>query len=280
MLAIYLYREGERTQRLVLAKETIILGSSAGADVRLAGVGIAPEHCRLQRRAAGCFLVRDGGTVHVNGKLVDKAAPLYDTDRVFVGEYSFMIEWLARAPDATEEKLLAAIAAGDAATHLVYADWLEENGDLRRAELLRCQDALRALAGRDDPAFVEHSRRLRQLATVVDLEWRMRVASAPVEGCRAQVRFDFQCPKQWNELAETGTPEIRFCDLCREQVFYCATLLEARQHAWYGRCVAVDPANERRPDDLEPLAPTGRVTAERAPIVGMLAMPQPPDGES
>lgn len=254
MLAIYLYREGTRTQRITSDKDEISLGTCPDADVRLEGADIAARHCKLVIQPAGCLLVCEAGTTRVNGKLLERSTPLYATDKVFVGGYSFMIETLARAPDATEEQLLADIAAGDDASRMVYADWLETHGDLRRAEFLRCQEALRELAGEDPatrPAFVEHSRRLRQLATVVELEWRMKVARAPVEGCNVHVRFDFLCPKQWSDLVETERPEIRFCDLCRQQVFYCTTLREAREHAWRSRCVAVDIANERTPHDLD-----------------------------
>ncbi|HLL20863.1 MAG TPA: TIGR02996 domain-containing protein [Kofleriaceae bacterium] len=264
MLAIYLYDGEGRTQRILSEKDEIWLGTRADVDIPLAGRHIAGRHCRLLVRPAGCFLVREGGEVKVNGKTIEKAAPLYTTDKVYVGSYSFMIESLERAPDVVEEKLLADIAAGDDPSRAVYADWLEENGDPRRAEFLRCQEMLGALIA-DDPetrlAFAEQARRLRQLATLVDLEWRMRVARAPVEACKVELRIELRCPKQWSDLVETPSPDVRFCELCRQQVFYCTTVAEARQHAWRGRCVAVDIANERTPHDLE----------RPPPMVGMIA---------
>jgi uncharacterized protein (TIGR02996 family) len=264
VLAIYLYKEGARTQRITSEKDEIWLGTRADADIKLEGSDVAARHCKLVVRPAGIFLVREAGELKVNGKPLDRSTPLYATDKVFVGTYSFMTETLARKPDANEEKLLLDIAAGDDASRMVYADWLEENGDLRRAEFLRTQELMRSLQS-DDPdtrmTFVEQSRRLRQLATLVDLEWRMRVARAPVEGCNVHVRFDFQCPKQWSDLVETESPDVRFCGLCRQQVFYCTTIPEARQHAWRGRCVAVDIANERTKHDLD----------RPPPMVGMIA---------
>ena len=265
VLAIYLYREGARTLRITSEKDEIWLGTRPDVDVQLEGSDVAARHCKLVVRPAGLFLVREAGEVKVNGKSLDKSTPLYSTDKVFVGNYSFMTETLSRAPDANEEKLLLDIAAGDDASRMVYADWLEENGDIRRAEFLRCQELLRSLETDDPEArmlFVEQSRRLRQLATLVDLEWRMRVARAPVEGCNVHVRFDFACPKQWSDLVETEHPDVRFCELCRQQVFYCTTIPEARQHAWRGRCVAVDIANERTKHDLE----------RTPPMVGKIAL--------
>jgi hypothetical protein len=88
----------------------------------------------------------------------------------------------------------------------------------------------------------------------------MRVARAPVEGCRA-ARFDFLCTQQWSDLEETGASEVRHCNLCKQQVFYCTTIAEARTHAWRGRCVAIDIANERSKHDLE----------RPPPMVGMIA---------
>lgn len=261
MLAIYLYREGARTLRIMSDRSEVRLGSARDADVKLEGPAIEALHCRLVVQAAGTLLVRERGEVKVNGKSVERSVPLYATDKVFVGPYSFMIETLDYVPDPLEDKLLADIAAGDDASRIVYADWLETNGDIRRAEFLRAQEALRDLgaAGLEHAArvaFLEHSRRLRQLATLIDVEWRMRVARAPVEGCRVNVRFDFACPKQWSDLVETEAPDVRFCDLCREQVFYCTSIAEARQHAWRGRCVAVDIANERSANDLDRPAPS------------------------
>jgi uncharacterized protein (TIGR02996 family) len=264
VLAIYLYREGSRTVRIMSQKHEIWMGNRGDADIKLEGGDVAARHCRLVVQAAGILLVRETGDVKVNGRPLERSTPLYATDKVFVGPYSFMIEALERAPDPTEEQLLADIAAGDDASRLVYADWLESNGDIRRAEFLRTQEAMRDLPAHDADArltFVEHSRRLRQLATLIDLDWRMHVARAPVEGCKVNVRFDFACPKQWSDLVETENPEVRNCDLCRQQVFYCTSIPEARQHAWRGRCVAVDISNERTKHDLE----------RPPPMVGMIA---------
>lgn len=263
MLAIYLYREGERTQRITSTKDEIWLGTHAEADVPVHGKGVVDRHCKLVVRPAGCFLVEEAGQVRINGKAIAKATPLYETDKVFLGAYSFMIETLERAPDPTEEKLLADIAAGDDDSRVVYADWLEENGDIRRAEFLRVQEALRALTAHDADtrvAFVEQSRRLQHLALLVDLAWRMKVVRAPVEGCKV-ARFDLPCTQQWSGLAETGFPDVRLCTLCHQEVYYSTTLAEARSHAWRGRCVAVDLANERSRGDLDRTQPVPRMIA-------------------
>jgi uncharacterized protein (TIGR02996 family) len=247
VLAIYLCKSGGVTQRLLSEKDEMWLDTD--------------PPCKVVVRPAGCVVE---GNVQINGKRVEKPTPVYAQDRVYVGEHSFMIEVIDRAPDAKEEKLLADIAAGDDEARDVYADWLEENGDVRRAEFLRVQELLRTIEV-SDPSFVERSRELRQLAALVDLDWRIRVARTAVEGCRTSVKFDFVCPKQWSDLVETELAEVRFCDLCREQVFYCTTVAEARNHAWRGRCVAVDLTNERTQGDLDrpPIAKVGMIAPRR-----------------
>jgi hypothetical protein len=51
-------------------------------------------------------------------------------------------------------------------------------------------------------------------------------------------------------LQLTQHEEIRFCDHCREFVFYCTSIDEAKEHARQGHCVAVDPGLSRIPGDL------------------------------
>jgi len=56
----------------------------------------------------------------------------------------------------------------------------------------------------------------------------------------------------WGTLAPTAEPGVRHCGGCGDNVYYAASVLEARRHARLGRCVAVDLAEERTPDDLRP----------------------------
>ncbi|MEM7757009.1 MAG: pentapeptide repeat-containing protein [Cyanobacteria bacterium P01_A01_bin.40] len=53
------------------------------------------------------------------------------------------------------------------------------------------------------------------------------------------VRFDYQCPKYWDNLQATEDESIRFCDACQENVFYCSDKQEAEQHALQGHCIAI-----------------------------------------
>ena len=159
-----------------------------------------------------------------------------------------------------ETTLLRAIAKHDEASRLVYADWLEANGDLARAEFLRLQQALVGPAPADTAGralFKRRSDRLRVLAESIDPAWRIAVARPLVENCDAH--FDFACPMEWGQLAETRDTNVRACSLCEEHVYYCTTIGEARRHAAQNHCVAIDITVERRPNDLVQIQKRGKM---------------------
>ena len=244
MLAIYLYREGARTLRITSDKDEIWMGSHADADIKLDGV--LARHCKLVVRAAGCLLVNEAGTVHVNGKPLDKSTPLYATDKVYVGAYSFMIEMLERAPDPTEEKLLADITAGDDASRqlrrLARAPWRRPP---RR--VLRTQELMRSCRPHAGP-------RARTVRSSVAPLLRSRRSSiradarrgSPVEDARFTC-LRFRVPEAWS-AGRTGPLDIRdaTCAASRSLAPRCRCAPACR-----GRCVAIDIANENaRPDSI------------------------------
>ena len=164
--------------------------------------------------------------------------------------------------DDHETALLRAIARNhDEASRLVYADWLEGQGDATRAEFLRLQQALVGPAPADDAGrakFKRRSDRLRALAETIDPAWRALVARPLVENCDAH--FDFACPMEWGQLTATADPNVRACNLCEEPVYYCTTIADARKHAAVNRCVAIDITVERRPNDLVQIKTRGTIT--------------------
>lgn len=90
--------------------------------------------------------------------------------------------------------------AGDDASREVYADWLEERGDAARADLLRVQERLQAIAP-IDPAFDVALRELRALERRVDPLWWKRVAR-PLE-----IPFSVEFPlEQWRRTAPLPAP--------------------------------------------------------------------------
>lgn len=153
----------------------------------------------------------------------------------------------------------------DDTTRIVYADWLEEQGDpvsIARANFLRLTVRAAEPEGtkREQKAL---SKQLQHRAAALDTSWLAVVSRMPIENCqgkRAQaesgramaLQFEFLCDRRWEELAPTTNPAVRACDACQQSVHYCDTITEARRHAWQGHCIAVDLGVIRREQDLEP----------------------------
>lgn len=50
--------------------------------------------------------------------------------------------------------------------------------------------------------------------------------------------FRFVCAKQWEELTQTASRSVRFCEQCRREVHFCRTDGETIAHAREGHCIA------------------------------------------
>ncbi|HEU4735222.1 MAG TPA: TIGR02996 domain-containing protein [Kofleriaceae bacterium] len=220
---------------------------------------IEDHHARLIMRD-GMFVISDlesESRTFVNGFLLDGAMLIRETDRVQIGGYTLEVQHAPTEPldaypeyvaeDPTEAALLRAIAARDETSRTVYADWLEQRGDVLRAEFLRVQEELLELSP-GDAAFPVHASRLSALAARIDVAWRVQVASPSVERCG--LAFDFQCPMEWSMLHATGRDGVRHCGACNKDVYYALSVGEARAHARRGRCVALDITSPRWPGDL------------------------------
>jgi len=92
------------------------------------------------------------------------------------------------------------------------------------------------------------SARLRVLADSIDKQWLAVVAKLPIENCSEAFRF--QCPRKWKNPNATGDTAVRFCEECKQNVYYCNDIEEASDHAFAGHCLAVDPSVIRRHNDL------------------------------
>src|SRR5262249_498276 len=101
---------------------------------------------------------------------------------------------------------------------------------------------LRCNSGVDDPAA---RRRIAELREEVGEMWLKLVAPHWLLGCGEQrampprVRFSYECPRTWAELAPTADPAGRSCAGCGEGVHRCASIAEAEAHARAGRCISV-----------------------------------------
>lgn len=57
-------------------------------------------------------------------------------------------------------------------------------------------------------------------------------------------KFEFLCEKQWDELTETGEQDVRFCNKCQSNVYYCDNRDQLDHAIRLDRCVAIDSGLE------------------------------------
>jgi uncharacterized protein (TIGR02996 family) len=249
------------TRREVFEQPEITIGRVTGNDIVLPAGNISKRHARIVCKDDKYIIVdlKSTNGTYVNGRKLTSPLVVRDDDKIYVGDFLLAVgrpdnlidDDDTLEVDATELRLLAAIAQRDETSRIVYADWLEDQGEAVRAEFLRTQDLLVATAV-DDPLFRERSDRLRELAAAIDVSWRYKVARPLVENCLA---VELECPRDWGSLATTEKRDVRYCGSCEKQVFYCSTVDDARRHAQRGHCVAVDIVALRHPRDLEPARP-------------------------
>ena len=156
-----------------------------------------------------------------------------------------------------EDGFLSAIrlTPADDTARLVFADWLDEQGDpacKTKAAFIRLELRM-AEAPEQSLNRIRWTNQLQKLATQLEPAWLATVSHPKLEACR--VSFRFPCPKQWDKLTPTAAPKVRHCESCQQYVHYCDSLQEAREHANRGNCVALSLALVRKPNDLLPREP-------------------------
>ncbi len=252
MFAVVVHEENRPAWRKAFAQRDILIGRDPQAQIVVTDPTVESRHARLVVKDGRYILVdlKSTAGTFVNGQKLTAPRIVRETDVLVIGRTRLAIATLGYEElageryvprDPAEAELADAIDRGDAASRLVYADWLEGEGDHERAELLRLQE--RPGADEADRA------RIRELASALELPWRARMLRLPIERCP---RFAYACPKQWSELAPTAVEGVRSCAACQQHVYYCATIDEARGRAANGECVAIDIASPRWAADLEP----------------------------
>jgi len=61
--------------------------------------------------------------------------------------------------------------------------------------------------------------------------------------------LEFQCPQQWGLLNTTNDNDVRYCNICSQNVYICLTPQEFIQNTKSGKCVAIPYELAHRPDD-------------------------------
>lgn len=138
---------------------------------------------------------------------------------------------------AVEREFLDKLAASpdDDAIRLVYADWLEEHGQPRRAEFLRIQCKLVTARGRTLTRLEE---RAHALAPTSDAWWREITSRPRIEKCR--IRPTIYCPKRWSRLLPTAKPTERTCPTCERTIYFCSDMVDVVGSGMRGDWVAFD----------------------------------------
>jgi uncharacterized protein (TIGR02996 family) len=256
MFALVIHEPGRAPWRKAFAVRECRIGSVKDNDLVLdVKHRISAHHARLVLKDTKYILVatKSSSGVWVNKRKLAAPTIVKLADTITLGDVRLEIVPLpfekleaplvARSP--REAELLAAVD-GDDEARLVYADWLEGNGDHAHAELLRTQAAI---DGEVDEAVIDAQlARVRQLAASIELPWRARLSKLPIDNCP---QFRFKCPRQWSELAPTSADGERFCGACQRTVYYCATITEARARGAEGKCVAIDVASPRWKGDMD-----------------------------
>src|SRR5262245_32699131 len=96
----------------------------------------------------------------------------------------------------------------DETARLVYADWLDEQGDPEskaKSDFIR----LELRMAENPEQGLNHIRwvnKLQKLAATLNAGWLAVVSHPKLEACR--VSFQFKCPKQWADLTPTDSDKV------------------------------------------------------------------------
>ena len=66
---------------------------------------------------------------------------------------------------------------------------------------------------------------------------------ASIRNCK----FAFKCPLKWESLAKTTDPDVRFCDECQQEVYFCRSDAELVKAIKLNRCIAITVEDKPAP---------------------------------
>ena len=270
MVRVVIRTPDDRTTSHTFDRDDATIGSGPDNNVVLDQSHISKRHARIVVKDGKLIIVdlRSTNGTFVHGRRITNPLVVKPVDEIAIGDYvltfdpTTVVEW---QPCETELLFVQMVEQQPQIDdeRLVYADWLEQTGQLERAEFLRIQIQLRTLSD-SDPRTYALGERMHELSRTVDSRWRMVVARPAIENC--DVRFELRCPKRWDRLAATDNPEVRYCDGCHRQVHYVTTIQEANRRAEDNQCVAIDLVVARTLQQRR-----ARDTYEAPVMMGMIA---------
>ena len=242
MFALDIKSPDGTTRRVVTTARALLIGSGATCDVTLPGT--AARHVRLVLERYG-YTIEDlsRAGISVERREVTQWRSARVPETIKLAGYTiacidlqppwFEASYGAIAPE--EAALVEGIISGDTASRLVYADWLEERGDVGRAAIVR-----ELIEGRrPDLEMLE-----RLVPT--NVRWRVRVLEPAIEVCPRRAA----CVGHWGKLEHSGRANLRRCGACAKLVLYCVDAGQAREHMAARGTVVFDPLVVRWPGDL------------------------------
>ncbi len=126
-----------------------------------------------------------------------------------------------------EQALLAPLRArpSDEGARLVYADWLEQRGEVARAW------------------FVRHEGDVDRNRAVGDPSWRSITSRGDIARCHQEGEA---CPKRWDKLDACADDErARTCATCHQRVRYCVDTDAALRCGLHDQCpISIDGSVE------------------------------------
>ena len=150
--------------------------------------------------------------------------------------YSFYESCQQTVPQA----LTCALEANDFENAIRNAIWIGGDSDTIGAIAGSLAEALFGI-----PAQI----RARAEAYIPSDMWSILVPFFDAAGFRAgqvwtckksNFLFLYKCPKYWGFLKTTGNPDVRYCDKCQENVYFCATPEEYVRFSKESKCVAIN----------------------------------------
>ena len=116
----------------------------------------------------------------------------------------------------------------------------------RRRELREIATALKASSGNERYKLLT---RMDDLLADPELRtwWNDECGVGDVQGCGhpAASHFSFVCPRSWEGLAPTDSPNVRSCELCREKVYLVEDDAALIEHTEARHCIALRITYER-----------------------------------
>jgi hypothetical protein len=91
----------------------------------------------------------------------------------------------------------------------------------------------------------------------------VKMAPSETELWNCENAFEFICPRKWESLSRTESPDIRYCEVCSQNVYLCESPAEFVRQGNLGRCVAT-PIKVKPKEVYTPPIRLGRISAEGA----------------